>query len=31
MDPETIIILLLVGFVLGVLVGVSLTRPNIVS
>lgn len=31
MPLETMIIVLLIGFVLGMMVGVSLARPNIVS
>ena len=29
MSAETIIIILLIGFVLGMMVGVSMSRPNI--
>ena len=31
MDIQTVVILILVGFVLGMMVGVSMARPNIVS
>jgi hypothetical protein len=31
MDIQTMMIVLLIGFVLGMMVGVSLSRPNIVS
>jgi hypothetical protein len=31
MDVQMLLIVLLIGFVLGMMVGVSLARPNIVS
>jgi len=31
MDMETIIILMLIAFIAGLMMGVSLTRPNIVG
>jgi hypothetical protein len=31
MDIEMLIIVLLIGFVLGIMVGVALAKPNIVS
>ena len=31
LDPQTILVLMLIAFILGMVVGISLSRPNVIS